>query len=256
MKTSDKYFFNDFTTFAYEEMLKSALGYYSFVNFRNHGGHKGPTIINRHDLDFSIHRALDLARIENKLGISSTYFVNPHSEFYNPLERNIADMLIEIQALGHELGLHFDSHYWGISNQYELDKFLKIDQEIIEKALDIEIFAFSFHNTTPFTMSCKETEYGGLLNAYSATIFAKFHYCSDSNGYWRFQRMPELITSREYEHLQLLTHPEWWTSEIMSPWQKIQRAINGRSNANLLFYITHLNKFGMLNIDHEKDNVE
>jgi hypothetical protein len=237
-------------------MLKSALGYYTFVNFRNYSSQIGPSIINRHDLDFSIHRALDLARIENKLGISSTYFVNPHCEFYNPLERTIADILLEIQALGHELGLHFDSHYWGISSQSELEKYLKIDYEILEKALDIKIFAFSFHNTTPFTMSCKDNEYGGLLNAYAETIFDKFKYCSDSNGYWRFQRMPELVASREFENLQLLTHPEWWTNEISSPWQKIQRAIVGRSNANLLFYKTHLKKFGMLNIDFKGDNVK
>jgi hypothetical protein len=256
MENSVKYFFADFTTSAYEEMLKSALGYYTFVNFRNYSSQIGPSIINRHDLDFSIHRALDLARIENKLGISSTYFVNPHCEFYNPLERTIADILLEIQALGHELGLHFDSHYWGISSQSELEKYLKIDYEILEKALDIKIFAFSFHNTTPFTMSCKDNEYGGLLNAYAETIFDKFKYCSDSNGYWRFQRMPELVASREFENLQLLTHPEWWTNEISSPWQKIQRAIVGRSNANLLFYKTHLKKFGMLNIDFKGDNVK
>lgn len=251
MDNSTKYFFSDFTTAAYEQMLKSALDYYSFVDFTNYNTHPGPTIINRHDLDFSIHRALDIARIENRLGIKSTYFVNPHSEFYNVLERVISDTLLEIKNLGHELALHFDSHYWGISHQAHLDKYLQLDQEILEKILDIKIRAFSFHNTTTFTMSCKEDMYGGLINAYGSSIFEKFKYCSDSNGYWRFQRMPDLISSRQFQHLQLLTHPEWWTPEILSPWQKIQRAIVGRSTANLIFYKSHLKKFGMLNIDYE-----
>lgn len=124
-------------------MLKSALGHYCFVNFRNYNSRRGPLIINRHDLDFSIHCALDLASIENKIGISSTYFVNPHCEFYNPLERTIADIQLKTQSLGHELGSHFDSHYWGISNQSELDKYLKIDQQILEKAQHINIHSFS-----------------------------------------------------------------------------------------------------------------
>ena len=249
MNNSIKYFFADFTTSAYEQMLQSALDYYTFVNFGNYDMHLGPSIINRHDLDFSIHRAVALARIENRLGISSTYFVNPHSEFYNVFERTISNLLLEIKDLGHELALHFDSHYWGISNQSNLDHFLNLDQEILEKILDIKIRAFSFHNTTSFTMSCKNTMYGGLINAYATKIFEKFTYCSDSHGYWRFQRMPNLITSREFDHLHLLTHPEWWTDEVLSPWQKVQRSIIGRSNANLHLYKSHLNKFGMLNID-------
>jgi hypothetical protein len=255
MNSSKKYFASDFTTAAYEEMLKSALEYYTFVDFKNFSIFNGPSIINRHDLDFSIHRALALAKIENRLGIRSTYFINPHCEFYNPLERAISDLLLEINDLGHELGLHFDSHYWGISNQVELDRFLKIDQEIIERILGIQVYVFSFHNTTSFTMSCKKEEYGGLLNAYSEKIFNKFKYCSDSNGYWRFDRMPALIESREFNHLHLLTHPEWWTDEVSLPWNKIKRAIIGRSNANLNLYKTHLEKFGMKNIGFVEDKI-
>jgi hypothetical protein len=33
----------------------------------------------RHDLDYSVNRALALAKVEQQEGVKATYFVNPHS---------------------------------------------------------------------------------------------------------------------------------------------------------------------------------
>ena len=40
-------------------------------------------IIWRHDIDMSVHRAYSLAKLERGLGVKSTFFILPHSEFYN-----------------------------------------------------------------------------------------------------------------------------------------------------------------------------
>lgn len=50
-------------------------------------------------------------------------------------------------------------------------------------------------------------------------------YCSDSNGYWRYERMMNVIKESQSEHLHLLTHPEWWTEDVMSPWEKYKDAV-------------------------------
>ena len=42
-------------------------------------------IILRHDVDFSLKDAFRIAKIENELGICSTFFILLHSELYNPL---------------------------------------------------------------------------------------------------------------------------------------------------------------------------
>lgn len=249
MNIRDKFNFDDFTENAYRIMLTDALDYYTFTNYIDFEGLTTPFIIKRHDVDFSVHRALALAKIENELGIKATYFFNPHCEFYNLFEREISDKIIEIKSLGHKIGLHFDSHYWGILEQKQLDEFLLIDKNLMDTVFKIDVQEFSFHNTTPFTMSCKEPYYSGLLNVYSNRFFDDINYCSDSNGFWRYERMPEIISSRKYEKIQLLTHPEWWVEKVESPWKKIQTAIIGRSNKNLDLYKNHLKRNGMKNID-------
>ena len=41
-------------------------------------------------------------------------------------------------------------------------------------------------------------------------ILEKFKYCSDSNGYWRFESFEELINDTTIKKLYVLTHPVWW----------------------------------------------
>jgi hypothetical protein len=99
-------------------------------------------------------------------------------------------------------------------------------------------------------MSCQKWEYAGLINAYAEYFQREVKYCSDSNGYWRFERMRDLIDFG-HSRLHLLTHCEWWTEEIMSPWQKIQKAIDGRANFNKESYIQLLKENNKINIDWE-----
>ena len=68
----------------------------------------------------------------------------------------------------------------------------------------------------------------GLVNADGAGIKARFAYGSDSNGYWRFRRLADVIADSG-PLLQVLTHPEWWVPEPMAPRARVQRAIDGRA---------------------------
>ena len=54
----------------------------------------------------SVDHAPVLAKIEKNEGLRATYFVNPHSDFYNISEKNTLSSLLEILSLGHELGLY------------------------------------------------------------------------------------------------------------------------------------------------------
>ena len=127
------------------------------------------------------------------------------------------------------------------------------DNIVFEKNILQKVFGninvFSFHNTTPFTMNCKAWEYGGLINTYADYFQKNVEYCSDSNGYWRYNRLMDVLAQSTSQRLQILTHPEWWQEEVMSPWQRIQRCIDGRARRNRDFYQNHLRTFGMKNID-------
>ena len=244
----EMYDFADFTIKHYEELLCEAKKRNQFC-FYSEVENLDDFILWRHDVDFSINRALRLAQIEHKNGIKSTFFIHLHSEYYNVLEKEITDKIIEISLLGHDIGIHFDTHFYGITDENGLEDKLIFEANLFRKVFGFEVTAFSFHNTTPFTMGCQNFTYANLINTYASFFQKGVEYCSDSNGYWRYNRMMEVIKGNVSGKMQILTHPEWWQEEVMSPWQKIQRAIDGRAIKNKSFYQEHLRKFNMKNID-------
>jgi len=73
----------DFTYTQYEFMLDLLNEKkYIFCNYSNYLEFKRCVIL-RHDVDFSLQKALDFARLENLKNISSTYFILVSTNFYN-----------------------------------------------------------------------------------------------------------------------------------------------------------------------------
>ena len=62
----------------------------------------------RHDVDLSLEKALEMAKLESKLGIISTFFIRVNSTFIIYLKRVTMNIVTQILSLGHNLGLHFD----------------------------------------------------------------------------------------------------------------------------------------------------
>lgn len=245
---SEKFYFSDFTHGEYRKLLREAKIKFDFIRYDEIQKHNNE-ILWRHDVDFSVHEALNLAMIEKEEGVKATYFFMLHNEFYNIFEREISNLVLRIKELGHSIALHFDPHYYHIVEMDDLAEYLSFEKSILDKLFDIDVKVFSFHNTNEFTMSCKNWEYGGLINTYAEYFQSEVKYCSDSNGYWRFERLKDVLMMDMNKPLQILTHPEWWTDKIMSPKQKVNKCINGRASSNLLHYENNLMKFKRENID-------
>lgn len=250
MNVAEQYIFSDFTRKHYSKCLDIAKKHYSFITYAE-AKTKDNFILWRHDVDFSIHIAKKLAEIEAKKNIKATYFIYPHCEFYNLLEKEIFLLVKEIQKLGHEIGLHFDSHFYSIQSADQLDQALKKEKTLLETFFDTEVKVFSFHNNNDFTMSCEDWEYGGMINTYAKLFKTEVAYCSDSHGIWRFSRLHDVLKKAESSKLQILTHPEWWQQEEMAPRQRIKRCIEERAKKNMQFYDDLLIKMQRPNIDGE-----
>lgn len=248
MENSYIYNFDDFTHKHYKELLRLALSKYRF-QFYTDALFDAKTILWRHDVDHSLNEALNLAKIECQLMVKSTYFISLHSEFYSPFEKKSSEILFEILNLGHCLGLHFDTHYYGVTSENELEDKLQFERGIFEKLFNTKVGVFSFHNTTEFTMNCKRWEYGGMINTYASYFQDGTNYCSDSNGYWRHKRLWDFLSDSHRKPLQILTHPEWWTENTMSPKQKIDQGILMRAEESKMLYESKLALFGRENID-------
>lgn len=203
----------------------------------------------RHDIDFSPSRALALARIEAEEGVKASYTVLLSGEYYSPFESETRHALIEIERLGHYVGLHFDAAWHEISHEGGLEKALRSDALTLKRLLEVErdIDFFSFHNTTSFTMSCRGRSYGGLWNAYAGVLQDQVQYTSDSNGYWIHRSWDELL-GQQHDRIQVLTHPEWWCKNDAEPGEKIAQSIFSRAVQGWSEYDRLLRRLGRRNV--------
>lgn len=176
-----------------------------------------PLIILRHDIDCSIPRALNMARMEKQLGIRATYFVRVHARAYNIFEYNTYQALKEIISLGHEIGLHLEAvDFAHITAENPLDVFRR-EKNVLETVLNTAIISTAAHgehspagprHNRNFFADISKQEAGIQYDAYEASFTREMKYISDSSGRWQEGCMCKHIG--KYPRLQILVHPCWW----------------------------------------------
>ena len=239
METSDeawRFSYADFTEDQYRSLLRDAASHYGFADFG--GDPQGPHVLWRHDVDLSMHRALCLARIEASEGVHTTYFIMLTSRYYSVLEPANMRRVEMLVSLGHRIGLHFDcSAYLNLDTFDEMVTRIAWERDLLANLSGAKVRALSFHNPTDFVAPGAGADMiAGMVNAYGTILQARYKYCSDSNGYWRHERLFDVISSRRHERLQVLTHPEWWVPEPMAPRDRVMRCIQGRADATTVAY--------------------
>ncbi len=252
MTIEEKYRFADFTLPNYKNILKLAINTgYRFTLFDTFFEYSNQSIILRHDLEFSVPIALEMAKIEYQLGIKSTYFVQLHGDFYNALEMKTYNTIKEIESLGHEIALHFDSHFWGITDTQQLEKFLLIDKDTFAKYFGKVPRLFSFHNNNAFTLNCENDSYAGMHNVYAKKYKNEYGYCADSTGFWRYEILQNRISEAKDNVLQVLIHDAMWQDVALPPRRRVYKTIDEHASLMKKSYDETLVKFGAKNIDWE-----
>ena len=250
MTNREKYNFDYFTLDHYREIVQLAKDQgFQFILHKDEFVPERKDIIWRHDVEFSLDIALKMAVIEHGLGVKTTYFFQIHSEFYNILERYMSDILRDIQLLGHHIGLHFDSHYYDVQDEETLERTIRQDKKYFEAVFGLELDTFSFHETTPFILSCQKDFYCDMLNVYSGKIKSNYQYCADSTGFWRYEILDEVLLDPKVQHLQVLTHDAMWSERVLSPRQRVRSSIQANADRVKAQYDDILVRFGAKNID-------
>lgn len=201
----------DFTYNSYKDLIKRLKNNnYDFVNYNNYEGHE-KCVIMRHDVDYSVDKALQFAELENELGIKAVYFVLVSSPFYNIASKAVHEKLLKIISLGHVIGLHFDEtnyseEYYNKCGGFEA----VINNEIVilKGLLDLDITCVSMHRPSKKTLEANYDLYPNK-NSYGDEFFKKFKYVSDSRHRWR-ENITEIIDSNRYNKLHILTHAFWY----------------------------------------------
>lgn len=250
MTNREKYNFDYFTIDHYAELVKLAKDQgFEFILHKDEFKPERKDIIWRHDVEFSPDIALKMAQIENELRVKATYFFQIHSEFYNTFERYFSDILYKIKGLGHHIGLHYDSHYYNVTDEETLEGTIRMDKAYFEQVFKLKLDTFSFHETTPFILNCQNEYYGGMLNVYSKKIKEHYLYCADSTGYWRYEILDEVLRDEKVKHLQVLTHDAMWSEKVMAPRQRVRTSIQANAERIKNRYDQILIDFGAQNID-------
>ncbi len=210
-----------FTFAHYGEIIQKALDEeYQFPTFAKYieKKPKGKMLFLRHDIDNHFYRTNEFARVENNLGVTATYFFRVHTG-YNIFEYNNYRVIKNLEAKGHEIGLHseigdFEKFNPGI-DYFEL---LRREKRFIESCIGHEIKGFSTHRDLDYQVNSldiiKEFDFKSLgftYQAYQPEFHGEAKYLSETlNPHigWR-EKCPCKYIGTE-EKICILAHPAWW----------------------------------------------
>jgi len=199
----------------------------------------------RHDVDYHPFKALELAELENKYGVRTTYFFLATAPYYGEIIFNeihrftcMKEIYQAINSLGNEIGIHND--LLTVMIKYNIDPYAFNSSEMsFFKELGIEIVGTAAHgsNTAQKTVpnyqifsDFAESEYIEYRRQkyeigkfslsefgfkYEAYFINYNKYYSESGGEWNVegglnQLISILNNSKPGDRIQIMTHPVWW----------------------------------------------
>ena len=180
-----------------------------FSEYLNNNKKKNFLIL-RHDIEYFLDAALDLAIIEKKNNIKSTFFFQTTSK-YNIFEESQYHKTKRINALGHEFGIHYDADFLK-KNKINLKEAIILMKEKIEIFFKIKIKAISCHRPKKFYFDPKIK---GIMNAYNKNFLEEVKYISDSQQVFR-NDLDEVLDN--FDKIHFLVHDYTW-SKNGDKWQ-------------------------------------
>ena len=218
--------FDGFTVDCYKRLIDFILRYYEIRMFENYTDKSDkPILLLRHDIDVSIAKALDMAEIENDLGIKSTYFFMVESLLYNVDSKIGKAILLQVQELGHDIALH--------ANEFINPEKLDADCDILEQIIGKKVTSFSIHRDY-----LDSDIVNGRIVACSPNLMT--NYFADSRGVFKWPCFNSACDNREKSVSQFLFHPIWWGNNCQSSTnfiRFIQDAILDMKEAEVLKFI-------------------
>ena len=203
-----------FTYKTYKRLLIALKKDYDFTSFSKIKFSNEPIekkVLLRHDIDLSLEKALELAKIEKVLRLTSTYFLFLRNPFYNIFSEESARIINRIISLNHNIGLHFDCAKYVYKTISQLSYQVTREIEFIQHFFGIKLDAVSFHR--PVSLGFYEKlEIASCPHSYEPIFVNKFKYFSDSRALWRYGYPLDSAEYKKRQNLHILIHPIWWNN--------------------------------------------
>ena len=216
----------------YKNIINIVRNHLPILDFSDVNNHTEKFCVLRHDIEFSIDRAYELAKIERELGVISTYTVQVRNNTYNALSEKNIELMRKIKDLGHHIGLHQNPPLMKLE---KLANYIMADIQILEHFYGFEVDRFAFHRPKREYLK-NYINLEGKINCYDMRFFQYFDekpdkldvlYLADSNHQWKYG-YPLDYDFSEVNKLQILTHPYSWTKSGGDNYSNYQSLIRER----------------------------
>jgi len=228
----------DFTLKKYRELCNTVKENYRAVTVLEYLlNHPTKAVILRHDVDVDPNKALEMALLEHKLGISATYYFRTTPKVFNP------DVIKDIQGMGHEIGYHYEVLDKANGDFEKAIELFKQELEGFRKICDIKTICMHGNPLTSWNnqdlwKKYDFMDYDIIGEPYLSLDYSKVMYFTDTGRTWsgRYSlkdimnvRNPysheiknttdliKLIGKNEVDDICILTHPKRWNDQFI-PW--------------------------------------
>jgi hypothetical protein len=204
-----------FSLESYADLLRTALGLgYRFCRPADAPPAARGALYLRHDIDYSLPLALDLARVNAQLGVSGTFLVMLRSHAYNALSPQSLAVLHQLVALGQDVGLHVAVPAHHSEELTAVEDVIRREFGFLAAELPQLAPVCAWHNPTPEILAAGRAadRLGGLLNLYHDQWVRDIHYYSDSNLRHSPDQLIDLLHRAGGRSVQLLIHPLIWAA--------------------------------------------
>ncbi len=225
----------DFTLQTYRDLCRALVeaGYRSYTfgeYYQSITAGEGARLFLRHDVDFRIPTALDLAEIEVEHGLKATYFFRLVDSAFNP------DVIKRIADLGMEVGYHYEALDRAKGDYERAIEIVKEDLRKLREFGPVKSMAMHGNPLTPYDnrdlwKQYDYREFGIEVAAYFSLDYSKIRYFTDTGRNWDETRgnlydtvshsagVKLTNTKSLIKHLReevadtcILTHPNRWSS--------------------------------------------
>jgi hypothetical protein len=204
---------------------------YEFVSFKGvlDAPPAAPYCLMRHDIDFDLSVACDLARVEAEEGVVATYFFMIRTNHYNVFAEEGSILVREILGLGHDLGLHFDTaSYVALTGPSSYREAVAREADMLEQWFGVPVSAVSFHRPKAIVLDGNPELTAPRLHTYDQSLRKTAEYVSDSGGVWKYGTPLSREAFRTRQPLHICTHPVWWSEVPTSPFETLLRLTDDR----------------------------
>lgn len=263
----------DFTLKKYELLLKAikSTGYPVSTIFDFLKCPPEKCIILRHDVDRAINRNLEMAKLEHRYGIKSTYYFRHIEETFKP------EVILQMAKMGHEIGFHYEVMDKAKGNPEKAIEIFKKELEDLRKVTEgvTDVRTACMHGNPLKPWSNRDLwkkydfkDFGIAGEPYFSIDYSKVLYLTDTGRTWADLKIRvkdtinrsginastgltniglnsisstddviQLIQSRKIPQICLLVHPNRWCEDYRG-WTKelLFQNIKNVGKAGIVWY--------------------